>query len=63
MTGEKKRKAAWWYGYMYADAHVYSSLRLDAEYYIRKQIIPPLSRVFNLMGVGEFGCQNSMLMY
>jgi len=30
-----------------------SSLRLDAEYYIRKQIIPPLSRVFNLMGVGE----------
>lgn len=31
-----------------------SSLRLDAEYYIRKQIIPPLSRVFSLMGVGEF---------
>lgn len=41
---------------MYADAYVNSSLRLDAEYYIRKQIIPPLSRVFNLMGVGEFGC-------
>lgn len=54
MTGEKK--TAWWYGYMYADAYVNSSLRLDAEYYIRKQIIPPLSRVFNLMGVGEFGC-------
>ncbi|KAI8975441.1 hypothetical protein BDF20DRAFT_914372 [Mycotypha africana] len=27
------------------------SLRLDAEYYIRKQIIPPLSRIFNLVGV------------
>lgn len=31
-----------------------SSLRLDAEYYIRKQIIPPLSRVFNLVGVGKY---------
>ncbi|KAI8378836.1 putative DNA polymerase zeta catalytic subunit [Choanephora cucurbitarum] len=28
-----------------------SSLRLDAEYYIRKQIIPPLARIFNLMDV------------
>ncbi|KAI8374784.1 hypothetical protein BD560DRAFT_393226 [Blakeslea trispora] len=27
-----------------------SSLRLDAEYYIRKQIIPPLARIFNLIG-------------
>ncbi|KAI7872574.1 hypothetical protein BDF14DRAFT_1716926 [Spinellus fusiger] len=28
-----------------------SSLRLNAEYYIRKQLIPLLSRIFNLMGV------------
>ncbi|GAA5804066.1 hypothetical protein HPULCUR_009552 [Helicostylum pulchrum] len=28
-----------------------NALKLDAEYYIRKQIIPPLNRVFNLMGV------------
>ncbi|KAI9021443.1 hypothetical protein CLU79DRAFT_753335 [Phycomyces nitens] len=28
-----------------------NSLRLNAEYYIRKQIIPPLSRVFSLVGV------------
>ncbi|KAG2233310.1 hypothetical protein INT48_007746 [Thamnidium elegans] len=28
-----------------------NTLKLDAEYYIRKQIIPPLNRVFNLMGV------------
>ncbi|KAI9322888.1 hypothetical protein BX666DRAFT_1899270 [Dichotomocladium elegans] len=28
-----------------------NSLLLDGEYYIRKQIIPPLSRVFNLVGV------------
>ncbi|KAI8089385.1 putative DNA polymerase zeta catalytic subunit [Halteromyces radiatus] len=27
------------------------SLRLDADYYIRKQIIAPLERVFNLVGV------------
>ncbi|KAG0168869.1 DNA polymerase zeta, partial [Apophysomyces sp. BC1034] len=27
------------------------SLKLDAEYYIRKQIIPPLERVFKLLGV------------
>ncbi|CAO3628897.1 unnamed protein product [Cunninghamella echinulata] len=27
------------------------SLRLDTEYYIRKQIIPPLERIFQLIGV------------
>ncbi|CEP18773.1 hypothetical protein [Parasitella parasitica] len=37
-----------------------SSLRLDAEYYIRKQIIPPLSRVFNLMGVDILSMYESM---
>ncbi|KAG1119475.1 hypothetical protein G6F42_012967 [Rhizopus arrhizus] len=37
-----------------------SSLRLDAEYYIRKQIIPPLSRVFNLMGVDILSWYDSM---
>ncbi|KAL9544595.1 hypothetical protein MBANPS3_007546 [Mucor bainieri] len=37
-----------------------SSLRLDAEYYIRKQIIPPLSRVFNLMGVDILSWYESM---
>lgn len=26
---------------------------LDGEYYIRKQIIPPLARIFNLIGVGK----------
>ncbi|KAI7899268.1 uncharacterized protein BX663DRAFT_522025 [Cokeromyces recurvatus] len=37
-----------------------SSLRLDAEYYIRKQVIPPLSRVFNLMGVNILSWYESM---
>ncbi|ORY95935.1 hypothetical protein BCR43DRAFT_531657 [Syncephalastrum racemosum] len=37
-----------------------SSLRLDAEYYIRKQIIPPLSRVFNLVGVDIEAWYNDM---
>lgn len=37
-----------------------SSLRLDAEYYIRKQIIPPLSRIFNLMGVDILSWYESM---
>jgi DNA polymerase elongation subunit (family B) len=31
-----------------------SSLRLDAEYYITKQIIPALERIFNLCGVGKY---------
>ncbi|KAI9468117.1 MAG: hypothetical protein EXX96DRAFT_493093 [Benjaminiella poitrasii] len=37
-----------------------STLRLDAEYYIRKQIIPPLSRIFNLMGVDILSWYESM---
>ncbi|KAI8639136.1 hypothetical protein BD408DRAFT_392872, partial [Parasitella parasitica] len=37
-----------------------SSLRLDAEYYIRKQIIPPLSRIFNLMGVDILSMYEAM---
>ncbi|RCH87381.1 DNA polymerase zeta, partial [Rhizopus stolonifer] len=37
-----------------------NSLRLDAEYYIRKQIIPPLARVFNLMGVDILSWYESM---
>ncbi|XP_059369223.1 DNA polymerase zeta catalytic subunit isoform X3 [Carassius carassius] len=31
-----------------------SSLRLNATYYITKQILPPLARIFNLIGVDVF---------
>ncbi|KAI8393678.1 uncharacterized protein BYT42DRAFT_551883 [Radiomyces spectabilis] len=37
-----------------------NSLRLDAEYYIRKQIIPPLERIFNLVGVDIMAWYDSM---
>ncbi|KAL0083348.1 hypothetical protein F4703DRAFT_1861654 [Phycomyces blakesleeanus] len=37
-----------------------NSLRLNAEYYILKQIIPPLSRVFNLIGVDIKGWYDEM---
>lgn len=30
------------------------SLRLNATYYITKQILPPLARIFNLIGVDVF---------
>lgn len=31
------------------------SLRLNATYYITKQILPPLARMFQLIGVDVFG--------
>ncbi|KAG1445129.1 hypothetical protein G6F56_010019 [Rhizopus delemar] len=37
-----------------------STLRLDADYYIRKQIIAPISRVFNLIGVDIMAWYDNM---
>ncbi|KAI8976865.1 hypothetical protein BDB01DRAFT_801654 [Pilobolus umbonatus] len=37
-----------------------NSLRLDAEYYIRKQIIPPLARVFSLIGIDVMSWYDTM---
>ena len=31
-----------------------ASLRLNSSYYINKQIIPPLNRVFSLIGIDVF---------
>ncbi|KAI9247624.1 hypothetical protein BY458DRAFT_536724 [Sporodiniella umbellata] len=36
------------------------TLRLDAEYYIRKQIIAPISRIFNLMGIDIMAWYDTM---
>ncbi|XP_069126103.1 uncharacterized protein [Argopecten irradians] len=36
------------------------SLRLNATYYITKQILPPLNRIFSLMGVNVFSWYNDM---
>ncbi|OWF40745.1 DNA polymerase zeta catalytic subunit-like [Mizuhopecten yessoensis] len=36
------------------------SLRLNATYYITKQILPPLNRIFSLMGVNVFSWYNEM---
>ncbi|KAG1048906.1 hypothetical protein G6F43_008737 [Rhizopus delemar] len=37
-----------------------NTLRLDAEYYIRKQIIAPISRIFNIIGVDIMSWYDNM---
>ncbi|XP_060083937.1 uncharacterized protein LOC132563202 [Ylistrum balloti] len=43
-----------------ADLLTDPSLRLNATYYITKQILPPLDRIFSLMGVNVFSWYNEM---
>ncbi|XP_033741299.1 uncharacterized protein LOC117328070 [Pecten maximus] len=43
-----------------ADLLTDPSLRLNATYYITKQILPPLDRIFSLMGVNVFLWYNEM---
>lgn len=38
----------------------YRSLNIDAEYYIRNLLIPPLSRIFNLVGADVENWYDSM---
>ena len=42
------------------EADVYSQLSIDAEYYIRNLLIPPLSRIFNLVGADVENWYDSM---